>query len=567
MGWRTAKCLDVLLHQVDAAFPGRDKSSDGTLGDAAHAATKSEHNPDENGVVRARDITHDPAHGLDARKLAEALIASRDSRILYVISNAQICSSVVSPWTWRPYNGINAHRHHMHLSVVESPALYDDERPWKIDGGVVVQPPPKTPVVPLDQRTIDAIVAAAAASDLAHYSWSGRGPAPGGFIGGIAITFGTMLRKLAARDSAALAMVRIVNGKPDVFDHYEEVLTAAGMVTRGAPDIDRLRILFVILVGLAGRESSFGVDIGRDKSASNTTADTAEAGTWQQSRDSFAASGDPELPKLFAAYVGSEPDAVDAIFKRGIKTLSGALENFGEPESEGYKFQELLKKRPSIAALFAAVGMRTDYPHWGPLKERAAEVISEADALFRQVQEIVGATTTQRPIPMPDPVIPQPTPPPQPDPKPTPIRQPQTQLPSIASAPKLDLLAGVQYIMHFGEKAHPELQFLVDAMHRLRPDLPPIGTSTVATVPTPAPPPTAGSLLDRPSVQIGGLGLLATGISFVSGLDPNLTLLAGILSLATGSLGPTGLVISRVVMGLGRAVVDFAKKLPKDPQP
>lgn len=140
MSWRTAKCLDVLLHQVDAAYPGRDKSSDGTLGDAAHQATKSEHNPDANGIVRARDITNDPAHGLNARTLAEALIASRDNRILYVISNAQICSSVVSPWVWRPYSGVNAHRQHMHLSVVESPALYDDERPWNID---LAPAPPK----------------------------------------------------------------------------------------------------------------------------------------------------------------------------------------------------------------------------------------------------------------------------------------------------------------------------------------------------------------------------------------------------------------------------------------
>src|SRR5262249_33370705 len=95
--WRVAKCLLKLRDQVDARWPGRDKSNDGTIGDAAHQATKSEHNPDANGVVRAEDISNDPAHGLVSRALAEALVASRDPRILYIISNRQIISSQVSP--------------------------------------------------------------------------------------------------------------------------------------------------------------------------------------------------------------------------------------------------------------------------------------------------------------------------------------------------------------------------------------------------------------------------------------------------------------------------------------
>lgn len=146
MAWRVAKCLETLRSQVNAKWPNRDKSSDGTIGDAAHAATHSEHNPDANGVVRAMDITHDPAHGLDARKLAETLVASRDSRILYIISNAQIVSSAVSPWVWRPYSGINAHRHHVHISVVASPGLYDDTRPWNL--GVTAPVPIPTPRPP-----------------------------------------------------------------------------------------------------------------------------------------------------------------------------------------------------------------------------------------------------------------------------------------------------------------------------------------------------------------------------------------------------------------------------------
>jgi hypothetical protein len=132
MSWRVARSLLTLRDQVNRMAPDRDKSSDGTIGDERHQTTKSEHNPDANGVVRAMDITRDPAHGVDARKLAEALVASRDTRILYLISNAQIVSSVVKPWIWRRYNGINPHRHHMHISVVPEPRRYDDVRPWDL---------------------------------------------------------------------------------------------------------------------------------------------------------------------------------------------------------------------------------------------------------------------------------------------------------------------------------------------------------------------------------------------------------------------------------------------------
>lgn len=143
--WRPAKSLDVLRYQINAAYPGRNKASDGTIGDAAHAKSKSEHNPDENGVVRALDITHDPAKGVDCGRIIEAIVESRDPRILYVIWNRRICSSKVQPWKWRAYTGSNPHDKHFHVSVVEDPALYDYEQPWAIGSVPVIDaaPPPR----------------------------------------------------------------------------------------------------------------------------------------------------------------------------------------------------------------------------------------------------------------------------------------------------------------------------------------------------------------------------------------------------------------------------------------
>lgn len=143
MAWRVARSLEKLLAQVNATYPGRSKASDGTIGDTLHASRTSDHNPNAAGVVTAMDITHDPVHGLDSEKLANALLSSRDSRIKYIISNRKIAASykvgTTAPWVWRPYSGTNAHNKHCHVSVSSDSSKYDDTSPWNLLGrtGVV----------------------------------------------------------------------------------------------------------------------------------------------------------------------------------------------------------------------------------------------------------------------------------------------------------------------------------------------------------------------------------------------------------------------------------------------
>lgn len=132
MSWRLAKSLDRLRSQVNAAVPGRSKASDGSVGDLAHSARKSEHNPDANGVVRAIDITHDPKGGFDSYVFAEYLRKTADKRVYYIISNGRIANP---GQPWRKYTGSNPHDHHVHISVVSDPKLYDDTRDWDIGIG------------------------------------------------------------------------------------------------------------------------------------------------------------------------------------------------------------------------------------------------------------------------------------------------------------------------------------------------------------------------------------------------------------------------------------------------
>lgn len=133
MSWRVAKCLEVLLKQVNQAAPNRSKASDGGVGDAAHASRSSDHNPwvkDSKGVgvVTARDFTHDPARGFDCEAFTRELVKNHDPRIKYIIWNKRIINS--KGWVWYPYTGANPHTHHAHVSIHSSPKLYDSEQPW-----------------------------------------------------------------------------------------------------------------------------------------------------------------------------------------------------------------------------------------------------------------------------------------------------------------------------------------------------------------------------------------------------------------------------------------------------
>jgi hypothetical protein len=125
---RAAYSLVTLLAQINAKFPYRDRASDGGIGDAAHSARVSDHNPDSSGIYHAYDFDHDPdSNGLDCYTLKRELIASSDNRIKYIIFMRRIWYA--SSRREEYYSGVNAHDHHLHLSVV-SGAPGDDSRKW-----------------------------------------------------------------------------------------------------------------------------------------------------------------------------------------------------------------------------------------------------------------------------------------------------------------------------------------------------------------------------------------------------------------------------------------------------
>jgi hypothetical protein len=150
VSWRKAKALATFVAAVDKRYPKRDRASDGTIGDAAHASRASDHNPwltvDGVGVVRAVDIDKD---GIAAAWLAEQLRklgAAGDPRLTgggYVIFNRRITSADFSHW--REYTGANPHTSHIHVSFSRNRAGFDSAAGWPFLAGTA-RPAPARPV-------------------------------------------------------------------------------------------------------------------------------------------------------------------------------------------------------------------------------------------------------------------------------------------------------------------------------------------------------------------------------------------------------------------------------------
>ena len=120
MKYKLCKAGQQLRLQLDDSYSDRDRTSDGWIGDTRHSARTSDHNPDEQGIVRAIDIDRDLSGKAKPDLMPDLadqirLCAKSDKRISYIIFNGKIASSRMG-WRWRKYSGINPHTKHCHIS-------------------------------------------------------------------------------------------------------------------------------------------------------------------------------------------------------------------------------------------------------------------------------------------------------------------------------------------------------------------------------------------------------------------------------------------------------------------
>lgn len=131
MSYYLAPSLVDLRNEINAAYPDRDKASDGWIGDPSHQARVSDHNPDyaDGGVVRAIDVDKD---GIDVNKLISVL--KGDSRVNYFIFNGKIYGA--SKFAARTYKGSNKHTKHIHISIKHSKSA-ESAGAWGYSSGAI----------------------------------------------------------------------------------------------------------------------------------------------------------------------------------------------------------------------------------------------------------------------------------------------------------------------------------------------------------------------------------------------------------------------------------------------
>jgi hypothetical protein len=227
---------------------------------------------------------------------------------------------------------------------------------------------------------IDRLVVA---SGLDDYEWSDRGTSCPGYISGMAMSFAVAMQMFETDKASAQKMASpLGDSSKDAMAWYKDQFAEEGM-SNGTPR-DRIRHLFVLLIGLGMRESSGKYCEGRDMSASNTSSDTCEAGLFQSSWNFHNSS--TYIEEFFHEY-WADPNGFLDVFNDGISPTSNNLNCYGS--GDGAAYQWLAKFCPAFAVMSTAIGLRVLKDHWGPIKRHEAEIVPEVDELLEKIQELI----------------------------------------------------------------------------------------------------------------------------------------------------------------------------------
>jgi hypothetical protein len=133
MSWQLVAAGVTLRDQMNSRFPKRGTAADGSIGDTAHAARKSDHNPDANGWVHALDVDHRfGAAGDDELLLTQLRACAREGRdggrISYIVHDDRLAQDSTN-WDWELNEGLE---HHGHIHISFTHAAETDGTPFPL---------------------------------------------------------------------------------------------------------------------------------------------------------------------------------------------------------------------------------------------------------------------------------------------------------------------------------------------------------------------------------------------------------------------------------------------------
>src|SRR4029077_1729178 len=190
--------------------------------------------------------------------------------------------------------------------------------------------------------------------------------APTGYIMGMACCFALALKRLQDGDPAVedMAQADRKNEDKDALSWYAAEFKKLKM-DNSKSGTNTLRHLFALMIGLGMRESSGKYCEGRDLSADNVSAETAEAGLFQTSYN--AKSCNPNIAALLDEF-SDNPNGFLEQFQFDVEPDSNDLGNFGS--GDGARHQFLSKFAPCYHVFMSAITLRYLRQHHGPINRK-----------------------------------------------------------------------------------------------------------------------------------------------------------------------------------------------------
>jgi hypothetical protein len=261
--------------------------------------------------------------------------------------------------------------------------------------------PPSRANVPVIARIFELVEA----SGLVNFSWKERGPAPKGYLKGMALTYARVYCHYTIqpgesedfRDRFAVKMTKgVAPGASTVTDavaKYKNKFMEFGADVK-IDGVHVLRALFTILFSLGMRESGGKYCAGWDTSKTAgpnpkaPTATNSEAGLFQISYDIGVNAGD--FRDLYERYKQRPDSGFLDVFSEGVTCNvpgrdGGAIFGAGV----GREFQQFSKDCPAFTVELAALGLRTIANHWGPINVNTVEIRRECWSLMLEIEKAI----------------------------------------------------------------------------------------------------------------------------------------------------------------------------------